>query len=112
MDVTGHLDALGGALAEAGWSSLSRYHEKPPLLRVFHPATPWFGDSVSVADSLEGTPWFWSSTGDPLAPCADLEKAVARVEEQITSFEPMAERFGLSRLSSAQWRRLLDGLRR
>ncbi|WP_433233984.1 hypothetical protein [Actinomadura nitritigenes] len=73
------LDMLARALADAGWSSSPRYERIPPLIHVFAPDLPWFGESVLVADGPAGVPWFESSTGDLLAPCDDLTCAVGEI---------------------------------
>ncbi|TDD76161.1 hypothetical protein [Actinomadura rubrisoli] len=74
-----HLDALARALTAAGWSVSPRYDERPALLRVVAPEVPCFGESVWVKPGVGGVPWFISSTGDPLAPCHDLPRAVTEI---------------------------------
>jgi hypothetical protein len=74
-----HLDALARALADAGWSSGPRYDHIPVLMHVFARDMPGFGESVRVTTGTDGTPWFLSSTGDPLAPCHDPAGATTKI---------------------------------
>lgn len=65
------LEDLGEALTAAGWCTQIRTDGPVTLLRVWHPETPSFGDSVSVQPGE----WFHSSTGEALAPCDDIPAA-------------------------------------
>ncbi|MEW2353958.1 hypothetical protein [Spirillospora sp. NPDC029432] len=84
------LEALGRALAEAGWRAVPRYDEIPVRLRIFHPTLPVVGETVSVT-SERGGAWFRSSTGRPLAPCRDLPRAVAAINATLGRFLPTRE---------------------
>ncbi|WP_433138763.1 hypothetical protein ACQPZ8_37545 [Actinomadura nitritigenes] len=70
----GHLDRLAAALVRANWTTEKRYDGTPPLLRVF--LSGRVGESIRVKPRVNGVPWFVSSTGNPLAPCHDAERAV------------------------------------
>lgn len=72
-----HLDRLAAALAREGWITQKRYDGTPPLLRVF--LSGEVGESIRVKPGVNGVPWFVSSTGNPLAPCHDAERAVSEM---------------------------------
>ncbi len=55
-----------------------RYAETLPLLRVHFPDMWGLGESVTVVSGAGGW-WYRSSTGELLAPCADVDLAVLRV---------------------------------
>lgn len=86
MNPTCHLDMLGDALAEAGWCTVRRYAEMPPLLRVFSSDLLKVGESIWVKPGVGGVRWFMSSTGQPLAPCHDLAAARAEITAHLTTF--------------------------
>ncbi|MFG2005145.1 hypothetical protein ACGFNU_38970 [Spirillospora sp. NPDC048911] len=89
MKVTEHLDALGRALALRGVSSVPKYDQIPPRQRVFLPETPRFGDSLHVEDGPDGEPWFYSSTGAPLAPVRDVTHAAERIARELAAYLPV-----------------------
>ncbi|MFB4314363.1 hypothetical protein [Actinomadura sp. 21ATH] len=90
MGDTESLEALGQALAAAGWRAVPRYDEIPVRLRVFHPTLPVVGETVNVTSERTG-PWFRSSTGRPLARCDDLPRAVAAIDQLLGRFLPARE---------------------
>lgn len=73
-----HLNRLARTLRRRGWTVDHRYAETRPILRVFFPDAPCLGDSITVAAGNGGW-WYRSSTGELLAPCADIDLAVSRV---------------------------------
>lgn len=81
-----HLDALGAELGRHGWSASLRFG-RPPLLRVCHPSLRGVGESVGVV-SVDGEPWFWSSTGMLLAPCSDVRGARVAIGRGLGPFVP------------------------
>ncbi|MFA1546777.1 hypothetical protein [Actinomadura chokoriensis] len=72
------LNRLGRALRRRGWRVERRYAETRPLLRVHFPDVAGLGESITVVGG-DGGWWYRSSTGELLAPCADMRLAVARV---------------------------------
>ncbi len=87
-----YLDLLARVLATAGWSSRPRYDQVPARLHVFSHCLPSVGESVHVKTGVGGVPWFIASTGDPIAPCHDLEGAVTEIGLRL---EPWV-RFGVA----------------
>jgi hypothetical protein len=76
-----HLDRLARVLADAGWA-VSRYDRPMPLLRVCFRTLPGVGDSITVRPKgVRRRMWFYSSTGEPIAPCRNLAWALVRVRE-------------------------------
>jgi hypothetical protein len=73
-----HLGRLRRALRRDGWTVEQRYTESPLMLRVYSADMPCLGDSVSVVREADGW-WFWSSTGDLLAPCGRVDLAASAV---------------------------------
>lgn len=64
-----HLDRLASELVREGWTALPRNSDTEPLLQVFDPDVPAFGESITVVPgATRGTWWFRSSTGEYLAP--------------------------------------------
>ncbi len=51
---------LDQALTTEGWCTQLRADGPVPLLRVWHPSTPWFGDSVSPRTGPDGTSAFYT----------------------------------------------------
>lgn len=82
-----HLEALAGALTAAGWSAV-RYGDAPPMLRVTRPSMPVVGETVTVTSEPSG-PWFRASTGDLVAPCTELRRAVAYVDATLGWLVPV-----------------------
>ncbi|GAA1872901.1 hypothetical protein [Actinomadura bangladeshensis] len=67
--ITVHLDRLAQEVIREGWKAVPRYEGPCPLLRVFDPAIPDFGESISLVPGT--TPdiwWYRSSAGEDLAP--------------------------------------------
>ena len=81
------LDDLGRALTAAGWCAEVRADGPVSLLRVWHPETPSFGDSVSVQDGA-----LHSSTGEALAPIGDVPGARDAVIELLAPLVQVAVR--------------------
>src|SRR5437868_11143298 len=77
-----YLRRLARQLRRRGWTAQTRFTVSPPLLRVYDPQTPHIEDHVTVVREDAGF-WFVSSSGKWLAPCADLDWAVARVSAQL-----------------------------
>ncbi|MFB4299481.1 hypothetical protein [Actinomadura sp. NTSP31] len=73
----GHLDRLAAAMARESLITQKCYDGTPPLLRVFLRGR--VGESIRVKPGVGGVPWFVSSTGNPLAPCHDAERAVSEM---------------------------------
>ena len=88
------LDDLGRALTAAGWCTEVRTDGPVPLLRVWHPWAPSFGDSVSIR-TVDGARWFHSSTREPLALCDDV---AAGRDAVIALLAPLVEVAVLSRV--------------
>ncbi|MFG2248184.1 hypothetical protein [Spirillospora sp. NPDC048823] len=85
--VTTHLDRLSTEVIREGWQTLRRYDGPHPLLRVFDPAVPHFGESVSlVHESTSRTWWYQSSTGENLAPYNRPGLAAARITRILIPF--------------------------
>jgi hypothetical protein len=101
VKTTAHLDALADALAFAGWACVPRYEVTPPLLRVFSPSAPMFGESIRVKDGVGGVPWFIASTGDPLRPCHDLAGMCVEISVRLA---PFVEAARTSRPRTRRWR--------
>ncbi|TDD73490.1 hypothetical protein E1293_31280 [Actinomadura darangshiensis] len=83
------LNRLARALRRRGWTVDRRYAETCPMLRVFFPDMPCLGDSVTVAGG-DGGWWYRSSTGELLAPCADMDLAVTQVTTALERWIAMA----------------------
>ncbi|TDD87136.1 hypothetical protein [Actinomadura rubrisoli] len=79
MIATDYLDLLARALATEGWTARPRYDQAPERLHVLSPSLPTLGESIRVKAGVGGVPWFIDSTGDPIAPCHDLPRAVAEI---------------------------------
>ncbi|XRQ15051.1 hypothetical protein ACN3XK_30465 [Actinomadura welshii] len=94
VNAAGPLDRLGAALARAGWSVRLRY--RPPVLHVFSLDAPHVGESVTVRTGPDGRAWFWSSTGQGLAPCTDIRGARAEVAALLGAVVPAPRRGRLS----------------
>lgn len=84
------LEALGQKLTTTGWCTQIRTDGPAPLLRVWHPSYPSFGDSVSVRSGWDGTTSFYSSTGRWLSRCDDLAAARDAVIALLTPFVTVA----------------------
>jgi hypothetical protein len=82
-----HLDQLGWAIADTELVAVTRYAEAVPLLRVFHPALPCIGESVSVVPTENAKRswewWFRLSDGRLIAECDDLNRAVGQILEAL-----------------------------
>ncbi|WP_131732428.1 hypothetical protein [Actinomadura formosensis] len=64
-----HLDRLAEEVARKGWKPVPRYDGPHPLLRVFAPDVPQFGESITLVPGLTPDIWCYrSSTGEYLAP--------------------------------------------
>ena len=79
--ITVHLDRLAQEVIREGWKAVPRYDGPYPLLRVFDPAVPDLGESITlVPGTTSGIWWYRSSTGEDLAP----HTKPVRAAEQIT----------------------------
>jgi hypothetical protein len=75
-----HLDRLAQEVIREGWKAVPRYDAPYPLLRVFDPAAPEFGESVTlVPGTASGIWWYRSSTGEDLAPHTRPALAAERI---------------------------------
>lgn len=84
---TTHLDRLSAEILREGWQTLRRYDGPHPLLRVFDPEVPHFGESVSlVHEPTSRTWWYQSSTGENLAPYDRPGLAAAKITRILTPF--------------------------
>ncbi|GAA2091821.1 hypothetical protein [Actinomadura alba] len=79
-----HLDRLARELRRAGWSSLTRYEESPPSLRVFAARVPCVGETVTVVAGPGKAWWFRSSLGHRIAPCSDVVGAAWEIAVLLT----------------------------
>jgi hypothetical protein len=78
--ITVHLDRLAQEVIREGWKAVPRYDGPCPLLRVFDPAVPDFGESISlVPGTTRDTWWYRSSTGEDLAPHTKPALAAERI---------------------------------
>ncbi|QXJ24713.1 hypothetical protein AGRA3207_006093 [Actinomadura graeca] len=106
-----YLDLLARVLATAGWSSRPRYEQDPARLHVYSPCLPSIGESVHVKPGVGGVPWFIASTGDPIAPCHDLEGAVAEIGRRLEPWVTFAAAYrAASRPDETRARRSLGRL--
>ena len=90
-DPAADLDRLAGPLRGAGFECVRRGDGGLPRLRVWHPALPGVGESVSVVPGpgpRVTEPWFGCSSGTPLAPCGDPAGAATRVIGLLAPFVP------------------------
>ncbi|WP_412516229.1 hypothetical protein K8Z49_35270 [Actinomadura madurae] len=76
------LNRLARALRRQGCTVDRRYFETRPMLRVFFPAMPCLGDSITVVGGSGGW-WYRSSTGELLAPCSRADLAAGRVSASL-----------------------------
>jgi hypothetical protein len=75
-----HLDRLAQEVIREGWKAVPRYDGPCPLLRVFDPAVPDFGESITlVPGTTSGVWWYRSSTGEDLAPHTKPARAAERI---------------------------------
>ncbi|NDU74521.1 hypothetical protein GWI34_18060 [Actinomadura sp. DSM 109109] len=66
---------------------MPRYGGPIPLLRVFDPAVPGFGESVTLAPGPAPRAWrYRSSTGEDLAPHTDPVHAAGRITRILTPY--------------------------
>ena len=75
-----HLDRLAQEVIHEGWKAVPRYDGPCPLLRVFDPAVPDLGESITLVPGT--TPdiwWYRSSTGEDLAPHTRPVRAAERI---------------------------------
>ncbi|WP_243726163.1 hypothetical protein [Actinomadura rubrisoli] len=79
MIATDYLDLLARVLATEGWTARARYDQAPERLHVLSSSLPTIGESIRAKAGVGGVPWFIDSTGDPIAPCHDLPRAVAEI---------------------------------
>lgn len=86
------LEVLRSQVTAAGWCADVRTDGPVPLLRVWHSSFPAFGDSVSARTGPDGTRSFYSSTGQPLAPCDDVTAARDEVIGLLSPFVQAAAR--------------------
>jgi hypothetical protein len=85
--ITPHLDRLAHEVIREGWKAVPRYDGPHPLLRVFDPAVPDFGESITLVPGT--TPdiwWFRSSTGEDLAPHTKPVRAAERITRILIPF--------------------------
>ncbi len=87
------LNRLARALRRHGWTVDRRYAETRPMLRVFFPDAPCLGESVTVAAG-DGGWWYRSSTGELLAPCSDMDRAVSQVTTALERWVAAAGSWG------------------
>lgn len=81
------LDRLGDALNDIGWVT-RRLDDTVSLLRVHAPDVPEFGESVTTRLGPDEEPWFYSSTGSPIAPCTDIHTAAVKIAALLAPFTP------------------------
>ncbi|WP_433461721.1 hypothetical protein [Spirillospora sp. CA-128828] len=70
-----------------GWKAVPRYDGPHPLLRVFDPAVPDFGESITLVPGR--TPdiwWYQASTGEDLAPHNKPSRAAERITRILTPY--------------------------
>ncbi|MBC6460880.1 hypothetical protein [Actinomadura sp. HBU206391] len=79
-----YLDRLARELGRAGWSSVARYEESPPSLRVFAAPVPCVGETVTVVAGPGKVWWFRSSLGHRIAPCSDVAGAAWEIAVLLT----------------------------
>ncbi|SNS69960.1 hypothetical protein [Actinomadura mexicana] len=85
--ITGHLDRLAHELIREGWKAVPRYDGPLPLLRVFDPAVPGLGESVTLAPGSTSDAWWYrSSTGEDLAPHTSPARAAERITRILTPY--------------------------
>ncbi|TDD62274.1 hypothetical protein [Actinomadura rubrisoli] len=99
MIATDYLDLLARALATDGWAARPRYEQAPERLHVLSPSLPTVGESIRVKAGVGGVLWFIDSTGDPIAPCHDLPRAVAEIGARLA---PDAIAAGVRRAAGAE----------
>jgi hypothetical protein len=88
-DPAADLDLLARAVREAGFECVRRGDGGLLRVRVWHPALPGFGESVSTVPGPGGMqPWFRCSSGTLLAPCGDPAGAAAHVVRLLAPFVP------------------------
>lgn len=85
--VTLHLDRLAQEVIRERWRAVLRYDGRYPLLRVFAPAVPDFGESITlVPGTTPGIWWYQSSTGEDLAPRTKPVHAAKRITRILTPY--------------------------
>jgi hypothetical protein len=78
--ISAHFDRLAQEVIREGWKAVPRYEGPCPLLRVFDPDVPDFGESIALVPGT--TPdiwWYRSSTGEDLAPHTKPVHAAQRI---------------------------------
>jgi hypothetical protein len=85
--ITVHLDRLAQEVIREGWKAVPRYDGPHPLLRVFDPAVPDFGESITlVPGTTRDVWWYRSSTGEDLAPHTKPIRAAERITRILIPF--------------------------
>ncbi|WP_067793597.1 hypothetical protein [Actinomadura formosensis] len=85
--VTVHLDRLAQEVIREGWKAVPRYDGPFPLLRVFGPAVPDFGESITSVPGTTPDIWLYrSSTGEDLAPHTEPVRAAERITRILTPY--------------------------
>ena len=74
-----YLESLGDELRNRGFAvRLTIPRGAPPSLHVVNPHASALAENI-LAESTEGTWWFWWSWAERIAPADDLGEAVGRV---------------------------------
>lgn len=82
-----HLDRLAQEVIREGWKAVPRYDGGCPLLRVFDPAVPDFGESITLVPGTTPDVWWYrSSTGEDLAPHTKPIHAAERITRILTPY--------------------------
>ncbi|WP_141585869.1 hypothetical protein [Actinomadura sp. WMMA1423] len=85
--ITDHLDRLAQEVVRQGWAAVPRYEGPCPLLRVFDPAVPGFGESIMLVPGAAPDLWrYRSSAGEDLGPHTDPARAAGQVTRILTPF--------------------------
>lgn len=85
--MTSHLDRLAHEVVREGWKAVPRYEGALPLLRVYDPAVPGFGESITLASGSASDAWWYrSSTGEDLAPHTNPAGAAERITRILTPY--------------------------
>ncbi|SFQ34465.1 hypothetical protein SAMN04489713_1285 [Actinomadura madurae] len=84
---TVYLDQLAHEIIRQGWKAVPRYDGPHPLLRVFDPAVPDFGESITLVPGTTPDVWWYrSSTGENLAPHTKPARAAERITRILLPF--------------------------
>lgn len=101
-----HLDRLAQEVIREGWKAVPRYDGPYPLLRVFDPAVPDLGESITLVPGTTSDIWWYrSSAGEDLAPHTKPILAAERITRILIPFVTAAL------AAQSHQRETADGLR-